>query len=168
MASLPGYALFAVEVLVASAGVWWLLRRSEPAFERLATVQSEFLRTFPDRYVPVAIFGAAGISLFLELAMVRWQASVFPFFAFYKNFSILACFAGLGLGYATARKKQVPLFLAAPLFCWQFLLMLGMRYGLDKNLFTSLYVLPFREQLNMGCGRTPTSIRGCRFISFWV
>ena len=47
----------------------------------------------------------AGTGLFLELAMIRWHASIFPMFAFYKNFSLLACFAGLGLGYATARSR---------------------------------------------------------------
>lgn len=158
--SLPEYVLFALEVFLASAGVWWLLRRSETSFDRMATEQASFLQTLPERYVRMGIFGAAALGLFLELSIVRWQASVFPFFAFYKNFSILSCFAGLGLGYATARDKHVPLFLAAPLFCWQFILMLGMRYGMRSHQFTSLYVLPFREQLNMGLWGTANFYQG--------
>jgi hypothetical protein len=41
------------------------------------------------------------------LSIIRWQATVFPFFAFYKDLSMLSCFAGLGLGYAMARHKRV-------------------------------------------------------------
>ena len=44
-----------------------------------------------------------GLSLFLELAVIRWHGSEWEMFAFYKNFSLLACFLGLGLGYALAR-----------------------------------------------------------------
>ena len=52
--------------------------------------------------VDLAIAISAALSLFLELALIRWQSSVLEFLAFYKNFSLLACFAGLGLGYALA------------------------------------------------------------------
>jgi hypothetical protein len=34
---------------------------------------------------------------------------VFEFFAFYKNFSLLCCFAGLGLGYSLASRDRIPL-----------------------------------------------------------
>ena len=91
-----------------------------------------FLRSFPDRYVSLAIFGSAALSLFLELAMIRWQGTVFPFFAFYKNFSLLSCFAGLGLGYWMADRERIPLNFTIPLLAWQFALMLGMRYGMSE------------------------------------
>lgn len=159
-AATPDYLLFLIEVAAASWGFHWLVRRAEPAFERLSAAQAGFLRAFPGRYVPVGIAGAAALSLLLELSMVRWQATVFPFFAFYKNFSVLACFAGLGLGYASSREDRIPLFLVPPLFCWQFMLMLGMRYRLPKELFTSLYLLPFREQLNMGLGQNANFYQG--------
>jgi hypothetical protein len=35
------------------------------------------------------------VSLLLELVMIRWLASVFPVFSFFKNFTLLACFLGL-------------------------------------------------------------------------
>jgi len=54
------------------------------------------------------------LSLFLELAVIRWQGTVFEFFAFYKNFGLLACFAGLGLGYALASRDRIYLALAIP------------------------------------------------------
>jgi hypothetical protein len=48
------------------------------------------------------------------------------------------------------RRHGIPLFLSLPLLVWQFLLMIGMRYGMSYAQFHSLYVLPFPEQVNMG------------------
>jgi spermidine synthase len=126
------------------------LRRLEPRIDAGAERQAEFLRSVPDRYLGVAIFASAALSIFLELSIIRWQASVLELFAFYKNFSLLACFAGLGLGYALGNRKFIPLFLSVPLFCWQFLLLLGLRYGLSASDRVSLKMLPFSEQVNMG------------------
>ena len=58
----------------------------------------------PDSYLAVAIVASAALSLLLELAIIRWHGTVFEFFAFYKNYGLLACFAGLGLGYARATR----------------------------------------------------------------
>ena len=44
------------------------------------------------------------VSLLLELVMIRWLASVFPVFSFFKNFTLLACF--LGLARATRSPKN--------------------------------------------------------------
>jgi hypothetical protein len=126
------------------------LRRLEPLIDAGARDQAEFLSSIPDRYVGIAIFTSGALSLFLEISVIRWQATVFELFALYKNFSLLACFAGLGLGYALGRRKLIPLFLAVPLLCWQFVLMLGLRYGLSESDRASLKMLPFPEQLNMG------------------
>ena len=147
------YLLISAGIAFAVVGVAWLLRCGERLIESNGRDQAEFIKRLPERYVRLSIFATAAVSLFLELAVIRWQATVFPFFAFYKNLSLLACFAGLGLGYALARDKQIPLFLTMPLLCWQLILMLGMRYGMTYDHFSSLYVLPFHEQLNMGLGR---------------
>ena len=40
-------------------------------------------------------------------------------FAFYKNFGLLACFLGLGLGYALAGRARIPGVLVLPLL-WPF------------------------------------------------
>ncbi len=127
-----------------------LLLKAVPIMESAAQRQAEFLLRLPDRYVGLAIFISAAVSLFLELAIIRWQASVLALFAFYKNFSLLACFTGLGVGYALGKRKSLPLFLAIPLFGWQFALLLFLRYGLAEPSRASLKLLPFSEQLNMG------------------
>jgi spermidine synthase len=127
-----------------------VLVKLEPCLDRNARDQALFLSSLPQRYVSLAIFGSAAMSIFLELSIIRWQASIFPFFAFYKNFSLLSCFAGLGLGYAITNNKRLPLFLVIPLFGCQFLLMLGLHHGLSEAHQYSLSVLPFSEQVHLG------------------
>jgi spermidine synthase len=148
---LPLYLLIALGIIALGLAFRWFLQRTESRGDGFAAEQAVFLlRDLPEKWVSPAIFVSAAASLFLELALIRWQATVFPFFSFYKNLSLLSCFAGLGLGYAMGRRDRVPLFLTLPLLSWQFLFMIGMRYGLTYGQFQSLYVLPFREQLNMG------------------
>ncbi|HYM08000.1 MAG TPA: class I SAM-dependent methyltransferase, partial [Terriglobales bacterium] len=148
---LPLYSVIAFAIVGVALALHAFLRRREGDVERAAAHQAVFLMSeLAERWVGFAILASAALSLFLELAVIRWQATVFPFFAFYKNLSLLSCFAGLGLGYSLGRRDRVPLFLTLPLLCWQFLFMIGMRYGMSYAQFQSLYVLPFREQLNMG------------------
>ena len=153
---LPVYSLISLGIMGLAAVLHGLLTRWAGYFERAASDQAVFLMNeLPERWIGLAIFASAALSLFLELAIIRWQATVFPFFSFYKNLSLLSCFAGLGLGYSLGRRDRMPLFLTLPLLCWQFLFMIGMRYGMTFTQFQSLYVLPFREQLNMGLRRPP-------------
>ena len=55
------------------------------------------------------------LSLLLELVMIRWLASIFPVYSFYKNFTMLACFLGLGAGYAVAEKQPCAPALVLPM-----------------------------------------------------
>ena len=112
---MAGAALAVALVVLAAIQVHRWLRRAEPALDSQGREQVSFIDALPSRYVDLAIAGSAGLSLFLELAVIRWQSSVFPFFAFYTNFGLLACFAGLGLGYALARRDRIPLALVVPL-----------------------------------------------------
>jgi hypothetical protein len=136
-------------VLMATTGFYAVLRKLQSRVDANAREQGDFLSAFAPRYVNLAILGAAALSLLLELAVIRWQGTVFEFFAFYKNFSLLCCFAGLGLGYALADRPCVPLGLAIPLLGWQFGLMIALRFGIPMWRLQSLRILPFREQLNM-------------------
>jgi hypothetical protein len=137
--------LLAVAALVVSAGIFYLLRKLTAFLDRDAALQAQFLDTSDSRYVDIAIVLSAALSLFLELALIRWQSSVLEFLAFYKNFSLLACFAGLGLGYAMANRSRIPLILVAPLLAWQFVLMM-----ITRTLPDLFHAIPFREQLSMG------------------
>jgi SAM-dependent methyltransferase len=55
------------------------------------------------------------LSLLLELVLIRWLASVFPVYSFYKNFTMLACFLGLGAGYAVADRQPCAPALVLPM-----------------------------------------------------
>src|SRR5262249_16768921 len=129
-ASLAKSALLALSAVIASVLFYFLLKALEPGIDASARYEAEFLDTLADRHVDLAIFGSAALSLFLELTMIRWQGTVFEFFAFYKNFGLLACFLGLGLGYALSSRDRIPLALAIPVIAWQFGLLVGVRYGM--------------------------------------
>jgi spermidine synthase len=147
LAALEGAALIGA-ALIGSWGLFYALRRLEPVLDANALAQANFLDTLDLRYVDLAILFSAALSLFLELALIRWQSSVLSFLAFYKNFSLLACFAGLGLGYALAARTRLPVVLVAPLLAAQFCFVLLVRLAASD--LSSLKVNPFREQLTMG------------------
>jgi SAM-dependent methyltransferase len=45
------------------------------------------------------------LSLFLELLIIRWISSEIAIFAYFKNFVLIACFLGFGIGCYLSRKK---------------------------------------------------------------
>lgn len=85
------------------------------------------------------------VSLLLELVMIRWLASVFPVFAFFKNFTLLACFLGLGAGYAVAEKQPCAPAMVLPMLALFVGIITLLRYDLGgaSELFTGL---PMSEQ----------------------
>jgi hypothetical protein len=48
---------------------------------------------------------ASAASLLLELLMIRWISSEIPIFEFMKNFVLIACFLGFGLGCYLCRRR---------------------------------------------------------------
>jgi len=137
--------LLAGAALVAIAALYYVLQRLKPVLDENAQAQRQFLDTIDPRYVDVAIALSAALSLFIELALIRWQSSVLEFLSFYKNFSLLACFAGLGLGYSLATRNRIPLLMVIPLLAGQFCFVMFTR--IVPGVFD---VIPFREQLTMG------------------
>ena len=75
---------------------------------------------------------------------------MFEVFAFYKNFGLLACFLGLGLGYALSGRQQIPLLLAVPLLAWQMVLFAVSRYGPPGWNSGVFMVAPVLEVHHMG------------------
>jgi spermidine synthase len=140
-------SLLVCAAVLAAVALYYVLKKFQAFLDRDALLQAEFLDISDPRYVDVAIVVSAALSLFLELALIRWQSSVLEFLAFYKNFSLLACFAGLGLGYALANRSRIPLLLVIPLLTWQFVFMM-----ITRTLPGLFHVIPFREQLSMGIG----------------
>lgn len=142
--------VFVIVGLAALVGFHRLFVRFEPHILKSSQNQAAFLETISTRFLPLAIVGSAALSLFLELAVIRWQGTIFEFFAFYKNYGLLACFAGLGLGYALSRNEEgIPLSLTLCLLAWQFGLLMFLRFGLPRP-SVSLATSPFLEQLSLG------------------
>jgi len=66
-------------VLLATTGFYALVRKLETRIDANACEQEDFLSTLAPGYVDLAILGAAALSLVLELAVIRWQGTVFEF-----------------------------------------------------------------------------------------
>ncbi len=79
-------------------------------FDKESAKQTSFLEKLPAKSLLFYIFASAALSLLLELSVIRWQASSVDFLAFFKNFGLIACFAGLGLGYSLSGARTLPLF----------------------------------------------------------
>jgi len=58
---------------------------------------------------------ASILGLFLELLMIRWMSSEVRIFAFLKNYMLVSCFLGFGLGCFLCRKRINLIAMAAPL-----------------------------------------------------
>ncbi len=150
--------------------VYWLLLRILRVFykgiENISQQQAVFLDSFSMTYIDIAIFFSAAVSLLLELVVIRWQGTIFPIFAFYKNYSLLACFAGLGIGYALARRNAIPLILSFPTLTVQILLLMFLRHGIDRKYVEALWRIPFMEQLNMGVETATFSVHVIAIYAF--
>src|SRR5215467_12816856 len=144
--------LLSSAALIATWALFHVLRKLKSVLDANAVAQRLFLDTLDSRYIDAAIVVSTALSLFLELALIRWQSSVLEFLAFYKNFSLLACFAGLGLGYALAARDRIPLLMVVPLLGAQFCFFLFVRleFSFLNSESTAFEVNPFREQLAMG------------------
>jgi hypothetical protein len=166
VSALLGYPVGALVLGVLAVVIVRTVRAHEPALDELFESQTRFFDELPIRWVDLAIFGAAALSLFLELAVIRWQGTVFEFFAFYKNFTLLSCFAGLGLGYSLAARDRTPLAAVIPLLVWQCLFLIAFRFGMPDWSLASVRNLPFQEQLNMGVNVLTTFAEGAATYFF--
>ena len=107
-----GGALLCFLLIVAAGAPWiaayFIARRSRKWLPRLEARMHEhaaFVDALPQKYLWLWIALAAGVGLFLELVVIRFHGCCFQLFAFFKNFSLLSCFLGLGIGYADAAEN---------------------------------------------------------------
>ena len=78
-----------------------LRRLRTPGAEGWAEVDIEALGGFS--YRQLVLISVAG--LFLEMLMIRWVSSEIRIFAYFKNFVLVACFLGFGLGCYLCRRR---------------------------------------------------------------
>jgi hypothetical protein len=63
----------------------------------------------------VQLVSISVLGLFLEMLMIRWVSSEIRIFAYFKNFVLVACFLGFGLGCYLCRRRVQLMALTAPL-----------------------------------------------------
>jgi hypothetical protein len=61
------------------------------------------------------LFVLSLLGLYFEMLMIRWLSSEIQIFAYYKNFVLIACFLGFGLGCAMCRRRVHPVATALPI-----------------------------------------------------
>jgi spermidine synthase len=91
---------FIAAIAILSGAVWfrvWSNRRGHPLLKSTET------RT-ADEWSLSRLLLASFLTLFAELAFIRWIAVEVRVFAYFKNLAILLCFVGFGLGCALASK----------------------------------------------------------------
>ena len=59
----------------------------------------------PERWNLSTLFLASALTLFAELALIRWVATEVRVFEYVKNLALLLCFLGFGVGCALARQR---------------------------------------------------------------
>ena len=148
------WALIALRVLLGAAALAvilypaWLARPLEQRIGEMGSLfDSGFADASPKEKIRLIVL-VTMVSLLLELVMIRWLASVFPVFSFFKNFTLLACFLGLGAGYAVAEKQPCAPALVLPMLASFVGVITLLRYdvGASTEVFSAL---PMREQTSI-------------------
>ena len=127
----------------------WLARRLDRQIDLMGSLFEQAFANSSTREKIRLIVLVTMVSLLLELVMIRWLASVFPVFSFFKNFTLLACFLGLGAGYAVADKQPCAPALVLPMLALFVGVVTLLRY--DVSAVNGLFeALPMHEQTAVG------------------
>jgi spermidine synthase len=151
---LTDWSLIALRVLLGLAALIaviypaWLARPLERQIELMGSLfESEFVKASTREKIALIVL-VTMVSLLLELVMIRWLASVFPVFSFFKNFTLLACFLGLGAGYAVAEKQPCAPALVLPMLALFVGIITLLRYDIATT--TGVFAgLPMQEQTSI-------------------
>jgi spermidine synthase len=92
------YLVAAVFLAGFCIALFWAKRRGRPFFP----ADADGLQGWNLRHLLLASF----LTLFAELAFIRWIAVEVRAFAYFKNLALLLCFVGFGLGCALARQTS--------------------------------------------------------------
>jgi len=123
----------------------WIARPLEREIARMGSLfEDSFAQTDTREKIRLIVL-VTMVSLLLELVMIRWLASLFPVFAFFKNFTLLACFLGLGAGYAVSDRQSCAPAMVLPMLALFVGIITLLRYDLGgaAAVFTGL---PMSEQ----------------------
>ena len=137
-------------VALLAIGGWMALSRTRawwwPGLLRRLEQHTDAIDALPERHIGLWIALAAGLGLYLELMIIRWHASCFQVFAYFKNISLLACFLGLGIGYAYGGKRPLATPLVLPALALQFAVLYVLRFTPLQGQLNN----PISEQQTLG------------------
>ena len=74
-------------------------------YRTLLKPRTQTLQPDAEKWNLANLFLASALTLFAELALIRWVATEVRVFAYVKNLALLLCFLGFGLGCALARQN---------------------------------------------------------------
>ena len=140
--------LLGLAALVVMAYPSWIARPLEREIEAMGSLfEDGFVAASAEQKIRLIVL-VTMVSLLLELVMIRWLASVFPVFSFFKNFTLLACFLGLGAGYAVSDKQPCAPALVLPMLALFVGIITLLRYdvGATSDFFSGL---PMQEQTSI-------------------
>ncbi len=127
-------------------GAWTVRRRWLPGLTAAFESHTDSVDALNDAYIGIWIALAAGLSLYIELMVIRIHASFFQLFAYFKNVSLLSCFLGLGIGYARGARRPVATALVVPLLSIQIVCMYLLRFSPIQEILKN----PISEQFVYG------------------
>ena len=165
-----------ISMLVVGLAVAWIaggrisnlstrwLAKIEPWMDSCALEIEEWSAKASLPTLRVSLIVTAALSLFLELVLIRWESGVFAVFALYKNFTLLSCFCGLGIGYAKARDKQLTLPGSLPMLMLLLLMFNLLRYGMGDVGNALFQVVPVREEVSVFFGFAPNTSLAAYFV----
>ena len=145
--------------------VYRLFQRFRSATPGRLEVDAEALGGF--RYRQLILISA--LSLFVEMLMIRWVSSEIRIFAYFKNFVLVACFLGFGLGCYLCRRRVQLMAMIAPLLVLTLILKSPI-YGLRLAIATLPAMLGASAEVHVwGVPALPTSWWGMALaLSFVV
>jgi len=129
-------------------GIYFLINLRKIIFSRNFIIKNDFFDSskLNKKEVFIYVMLAAGLSLFLELSIIRIHSSYLHFFSFLKNISLISCFLGLGVGYSLKNFKLYSLNWIFPLFALQIIML----FFLNQTPVATILINPIAEQLTMG------------------
>ncbi|MEM6885817.1 MAG: hypothetical protein AAF571_12355 [Verrucomicrobiota bacterium] len=167
-----GSILFFICAIGGYTLIRYLFKRFQPAMDQNASDQAAHLDRLDQRQIPALLVTATAISLFYELSVIRWLASVYPMLALFKNFTLISCFCGLGLGYALSRHSRIYLLYSPLLLLAQMVFFTILDFVNEKTVYleqqelTGLYFNPIAERFAIGLNTATDTFSGSTLVFY--
>lgn len=129
-------------------GVYLVLNQKKIIFSNnyILSSNEKVFNNLKKNEIYLYIILAAGLSLFIELSIIRIHSSYIHFFSFLKNISLISCFLGLGIGYSLKNYKIYSINWIYPLLTIQIIIL----YFFSQTPVSSILINPIAEQFTMG------------------